>query len=1634
MTSVDDQLEEARRNLLDMSLRNKLLNFKEYKRSTAQIVDEVPSHIYRQLVLDGNSMSFLPREEYSQGQELDDVAKDEAVETGEDGTHICRLCDDMRAEFQTLTEFDEHLASTHTARLHSENDEEQSPNELEGVWELPELDQEGEDRHIDQYLQTPHGESDLQKRLYKISNRAGALIEDAGYNALHLAIGFLEWTEADAHKDPHKAPLILVPVTLDRDGAQSAFNVSWNEEELSGNLSLELKLSEQGFDLPEFDSPDTESGIREYLEAVEAGVSNLDQWEVVPEIHLGFFDFTKFIMYQDLNPDAWEAGNTPTDHPILRTLLGSDETMQEPAPFDEDQIDEELSPTDVHHVKDADPSQIAAIEDVKQGRNLVIEGPPGTGKSQTIVNMIAELVAEDKTVLFVSEKLAALDVVKDRLDSVGIGDFSLELHSDKASKSDFLDELERIANLDSYSPDIPEETFTQLEQRQRDLNAYAEALGSPVGALNRTPYALYGLQEESTHHFDSRNETMPRIDISEPESITSREHQETLSALDTLRSRLDVVAPVTTHPWQGCHPGQILPSDRRDIELALQSTLDALSDLQEVIARLESECAIHSIENETDLAEAIQAAKLLRESEPVDAEVLRNSAWNHLPPEAEELIELAATTRELQSDVGQRTDWSQPDREVEALLSEYQDLHADVLRFVRPRWYKLGQQLSALYNDTVPDQSNQVLEDLQQLVELQEKEVELQNAKSRGQALFGSLWRGAGSDPDRLREFSQWVVEFREQLLADVYSDESLSIVTRGVSEDALSETISQAEEQLDTYRHQLETVTTAVGLDSTTVFESSLDETLFSEIEEQLETLHSATGKVERWSRYDQTRKEVRATPAAPVVDLIDTGELGSDDIVPCYEGNVADALLSVAFQKRDALAQFDGQVHENRIDSFQELDQKSLQINQKRVLSKLVERSPQMLQGASKSSPAGTLFHEFGKERRHKPIRILLQEAGKLIQQMKPCFMMSPLSVAKYLEPDGIDFDVVIFDEASQVKPEDALGTILRGNQVVMLGDTKQLPPTSFFDHMVDERDSEDQWEFNIQDVESILDLCRSSFPGKRLKWHYRSRHESLIAVSNQEFYDNELLIYPSPVQDADDLGLQLNHLPDTVYDRGGSSVNREEARAVAEAAVDHYQESPSKSLGVGTFSQAQQQAVQEEIERLRKENPDVDQYFSRGQEEHFFVKNLERIQGDERDVIFISVGYGYDADGKISHNFGPLNTDGGWRRLNVLITRAREQCIVFSNFTADALDASKTSARGVKSLKVFLDYAENRNLQTLTDVGSDPDSPFERSVIKFLEQEGYEVHPQVGCAGFRVDLAIPDPENPGRYVLGIECDGASYHSSPVARARDRQRQAILEDRGWQLHRVWSTDWYRETEQTKERLCAAIEDAVERNTTPVHNQQTTEEPPDEGKRDTEANDENPTIEELQGDGAGITLDGIGKAYTRADSVPFSRLGDHDVKSTLSAVIHIVNEEGPLHRDLLAKRIIDNSDVDRQGKKVSYTIDHAIKLAANKDRIAKRGRFLYANDGSAIEVRQREDMEADIQWIPPEEIKHSLLEILRKQYETPKEDLIKQAAKVLGFSRTGARINDRVESVIDELLSEGAVTKSGDRLTVAET
>jgi very-short-patch-repair endonuclease len=428
-----------------------------------------------------------------------------------------------------------------------------------------------------------------------------------------------------------------------------------------------------------------------------------------------------------------------------------------------------------------------------------------------------------------------------------------------------------------------------------------------------------------------------------------------------------------------------------------------------------------------------------------------------------------------------------------------------------------------------------------------------------------------------------------------------------------------------------------------------------------------------------------------------------------------------------------------------------------------------------------------------------------------------MSPLSVAQYLEASHETFDVVIFDEASQIPVWDAIGAIARGRQLIVVGDPKQLPPTNFFTANADNED--DLTPEEHKDLESILDeLMTHGLRHKRLKWHYRSRHEGLITFSNRQYYDNELLTFPSP--ETLHGGVHFRYLPDARYDKGKSRTNRAEAMALVQELVSRLRNVnlPCRSYGVVTFSQAQQALVENLLDEERRKYPEIEHHFGDDhpvEGEPLFVKNLENVQGDERDVILFSICYGLDEAGKLSMNFGPLNRDGGERRLNVAVTRAKHELIVFSGLRGEQIDLTRTRARGVRDFKHFLEYAASGRqaliAATTTSNDAEADSEFERMVAARIRSAGYDVHHQVGCSGYRIDLAVVNPKAPGKYLLGVECDGATYHRAATARDRDKLRQAVLEDLGWTLHRIWSTDWWHNADSEMEKLLAAISSAIE-------------------------------------------------------------------------------------------------------------------------------------------------------------------------------------------------------------------------------
>lgn len=567
---------------------------------------------------------------------------------------------------------------------------------------------------------------------------------------------------------------------------------------------------------------------------------------------------------------------------------------------------------------------------------------------------------------------------------------------------------------------------------------------------------------------------------------------------------------------------------------------------------------------------------------------------------------------------------------------------------------------------------------------------------------------------------------------------------------------------------------------------------------------------KLEEWNAFQNVLQESSEYGIAEFVYEI----MNPDD----HQGNTRDLFLKrfyklwldYAYSLLPSLSLFYFDQHQRLLDEFKNTDQAQIKQNGARLHHILMNNKEMFLNSFTgiQHTEASILSREVQKQKRHKAIRRLFSEIPNLLTALKPCMMMSPMSVSQFIDPNIIKFDVVIFDEASQICSEDAIGSIMRGKQIIIAGDNKQLPPTRFFGTTAEEDEEFIDEEDSTNEIyESVLDEAAVFMPTVPLKWHYRSKHESLIAFSNREIYNNDLYTFPSS-SSADNDGVSLVYVSEGVYDRGGSKKNRIEAMAVAKLIFEHFLNS-RRSLGVIAFSEAQQEAIRDYVDEIRKKRPEFEKFFTEDTAEPFFIKNLENVQGDERDTIIFSVGYGKDGNGKLHYNFGPLNKPGGERRLNVAITRAKYEVKIVSSILHTDLDDEKLNKLGPQLLKSYLYYASTRgkfnpNSSTNSDVGFD--SPLEEDVYDALTARGLILHKQVGCSSYRIDLAVVDPNHPGRYLLGIECDGATYHSSKTARDRDRLRQQVLESLGWKIHRIWSQDWFKRKRHEIEKIVSLV------------------------------------------------------------------------------------------------------------------------------------------------------------------------------------------------------------------------------------
>jgi very-short-patch-repair endonuclease len=745
--------------------------------------------------------------------------------------------------------------------------------------------------------------------------------------------------------------------------------------------------------------------------------------------------------------------------------------------------------------------------------------------------------------------------------------------------------------------------------------------------------------------------------------------------------------------------------------------------------------------------------------------------------------------------------------------------------------------------------------------------------------------------------------------------------------------------------------------------------------------------------------------------------------------------------------LGRFRRENHEQLIAEFRYLDQELIHLASNRVIEAANSRKPQDVLIQATDSEVNTLLKEASKKRRLMPIRNLLQKIPHILPRIKPCMLMSPISVSQFLDSEAMKFDVVLFDEASQIVPEDAICSIFRGRTIVVAGDNKQLPPTSFFQKsLLDDVDWDEATDDEIEVFDSILDECLGiGLPVKTLRWHYRSRHENLIAFSNNYFYDGTLVTFPSAEANHNSLGVKLAYVPTGIYDRGGKRNNIKEAEVVADLVFEHFKQYPKKTLGVVTFSIAQMETVEDAIDRRLNENPEFEQFFREDRLEGFFVKNLENVQGDERDVIMFSVGYGKDATGQMAMNFGPLNKPGGERRLNVAVTRAREKTIMVTSIRASDIDLNATKAAGVAILHHYLDYAEKGpDSLELKESKAGYVSLLEEDVAEEIRAMDYKVDTQVGCSDYRIDIGVIDPANPGRYLIGVECDGPTYRSSTSARDRDRLREQVLNRLGWKIHRIWAPAWVARRESEARKLKEALQQACQQP------EKIAEKVPKEEPRKDE-NVRKETVVKVQFGG----LEKIGvpykvhtlkATYEKHIKVPITKYPYTQIQKNefhfptnrsqqTRLLAELVKAEGPIHFDYAVDRLADAWGLRRTSPKIAQAVKEAMEPLIREHKITVRnGEFLWPVDIIDVPVRvpvaNAPESKRRPEHIPPEEIENAMKQIAQYSLGIGSESLITETAKVFGFTHSREKIKEIMTSTYQKLIRERKLIVTNDIVT----
>lgn len=1463
--------------------------------------------------------------------------------------------------------------------------------------------------------------ADLMRRLRRIYDNGRTTVEERGVTTLYLTIGVLKWEVGALGESV--TPLWMVPCQLESFGPSAPLRLSRADEEMQLNPALELYVRERHrVALPTIPDDPKEGDLAAFLGEIRDTVRD-HGWKVEDEVWLSTYTFESLVMYQDLRAMTSAA----LTNPIVAALASASPPPEGSESLGEEALDELPLPETVPvPVLPTDSSQLKALTLAGAGRNLVIHGPPGTGKSQTISNLIADALRQNKSVLFVSAKMAALNVVYDRLAKLGLGRFCLEAHSTKAGKVRIIEELKRTLEATGTGDgELLDEQLEELIRVRNQLNEYVRELHRRHEPLGRTIYQAIG-RINKLHDAPDLRTPLPWND---PLAITRSDLGSVLDALRDLAAQARVFDGRTSHPWRGLVVQPGLPARQEQIEADLRAIQRAahrlnaeLTALVELLGRNATSLSLARVGSLAPTLGALASAESL-------APDWGTRSIKELTSSARLFDSAAAYAKEFAT---KKVEYDKvldlPFADAKNLLSPAEEDFDSWTRGLRPPYWRWRASVRRVLRPDAPKDFGSFRSYLALAKRLNILETWFEGHR-RG------LSEGVGSssphDMEALVKAAnafQIAVLLRESIagngLDGPVESPTLTIETRQrakavvslVEDKDLADTIGRID------------AAWAEGF----VYGATLMQVPHSTLAARSEEILAAMPKMHEWVVLQHTLRKCHDLGLGEFIE--DMGSLSARQASAAFERRFYTAWVNAAIDRVPSVAVFTGVRREEQIERFRVLDaeiRESAMARIRAVASAPARRISGAQSNLGHASEVAILRRELEKRKRIKPLRRLFAEIPHVLQALKPCMLMSPLSISTFLRPDSMSFNLVIFDEASQIPPQEAIPSLLRAKQAVVAGDANQLPPTSFFDASVIFEDAgEEEMSEELEPLESLLDDCVRIVPvfeRAHLRWHYRSRDERLIKFSNHYFYENMLITFPSASTATEGRGVRLEYVSDGIWDRGRSRTNRREARRVAEVAIEQLDRYPERSIGVVAMNATQREAIQDALEELILERPDLAPLLDSARPEPFFIKALENVQGDERDTMIISVGYGKTADGGLSLNFGPLNREGGWRRLNVLVTRAKWQTILVTSMRSQELAAVNPNNRGAVALRNFVAYAERGGeLPPAQPTPTDAETnDFEDAVVEVLRERALIVDQQVGASDYRIDLAIRDPRDRNRYVLGVECDGATYHSAKTARDRDMLRHHVLRQQGWRLHRIWSTDWFRDRQEVIKQVLRSLEIALQT-------------PPEESVQAPQAT--RGTTPETSG--GQIIVDPAPPPMSRrfAPGEPYQKFRERSsrcgrdylmdptrVYQLAQQIASIVQFEGSIHEQLLTERLKEMNGVERAGVNVNANVSHAIEISIDDHGLERNGEFLKCRGIAARTFRVPGDgVHRPLMLVPLEEIELAILYIVEDQFGFQREGLPQAVTRVFGFERAGAGSAEIVHNAVDALVDRGQLRVSG--------